>query len=168
MIVLSSAESVPLHTDCMIQSLHILHTFLFSGQGNDCRQDGCNRRSLLRGSSALYWDIYGIRMLCFSQVFSFGCLGQSPQILRTNVLVSILTSSHPAFNLFSCFSCIFCFVIFMSFFFTLSVHLCRIYLMILPVRQIHLPLIEEGVFFVGPLDKILVKSIIIALTLGPF
>jgi hypothetical protein len=27
-------------------------------------------------------------------------------------------------------------------------------MMILPVRQIHLPLIEEGVFFVGPLDKI--------------
>ena len=26
-------------------------------------------------------------------------------------------------------------------------------MMILPVRQIHLPLIEEGVFFVGPLDK---------------
>ena len=25
--------------------------------------------------------------------------------------------------------------------------------MILPDRQIHLPLIEEGVFFVGPLDK---------------
>jgi phage tail tube protein FII len=32
-------------------------------------------------------------------------------------------------------------------------------MMILPVRQIHLPLIEEGVFFVGPLDKVKIPRI---------
>jgi len=32
--------------------------------------------------------------------------------------------------------------------------------MILPVRQIHLPLEEEGVFFVGPLDKVIAGTLL--------